>query len=380
MKMNRIENRNNSISFLKEYIHKNNIKHINLYLDSLNHFIRSFVVSYGTLQDSTGREISGLYTSIKSLLSIVKILSYDIGVDTNNITIYSAMEQGRSKKFKSIMKEYKENRPKPSIATLADIERNEAFKYNIQEFETFLSLLFPDLILFHINNIEGDFLLAYIYYKYMNESDLNIIISTDKDFYQLMSNPNTLVFDPLSNQIVHTGNFNNKLKIEKIPINIEDLPLFKTLTGDKSDNIKGVTGKITAAKVINILKETSPNHKIGDINDFWVLLNNYLDTNKKKHLKVFDKIVESKDNFNTAYTIMNLEKENVLKMLSTTNILDITAVMNKPNTITEEERIENMKKLSKFFEDHSFDYDLLLTTKRYILHNNNTPKMFGWNG
>ncbi|MGC8691390.1 MAG: hypothetical protein ACP5SP_08170, partial [Caldisericum sp.] len=166
---------------------------------------------------------------------------------------------------------------------------------------------------FHVNNIEGDFLLSYIYYKNYQQDALNIIISTDKDFYQLMSNKNTMVYNPLTDDIVTKDNFLEKLKISKSTLDINNFLLLKILMGDKSDNIPGITGINTSVKMINIILSENNYKEILNLDDFLNMVNDYVDK-KPNHLKVFDKLLENKEHFKLSSKIMDLSENNVLEM------------------------------------------------------------------
>ncbi|OGB83457.1 DNA polymerase I [candidate division TM6 bacterium RIFCSPHIGHO2_12_FULL_32_22] len=64
-----------------------------------------------------------------------------------------------------------------------------------------------------------------------------VIISSDKDLYQLLDNDKIFVFDPFKDEI-----FDQKKYEEKLGYSIKKLPFYFSLLGDTSDNIPGVRG------------------------------------------------------------------------------------------------------------------------------------------
>ncbi|MGC8701330.1 MAG: hypothetical protein ACP5R3_06975, partial [Thermoplasmata archaeon] len=152
----------------------------------------------------------------------------------------------------------------------------------------------------------------------------------------------------------------------KSTLDINNFLLLKILMGDKSDNIPGITGINTSVKMINIILSENNYKEILNLDDFLNMVNDYVDK-KPNHLKVFDKLLENKEHFKLSSKIMDLSENNVLEMLSTTNVLDITSIIDNYSK-QQDNKNENLKKLSELFEEHNFDYDLLLAIKKYILN------------
>lgn len=353
---------NNNLEILTQL--SNGKKQIVLLLDVLNHFIRNFVASYGLLQDNAGNDVSALYNSITSLIAIVRNIKSNTA--QLPIKIFASSEQGRSPVFKEIMKEYKQNRPKSTITSVEDMERSEAFKTNIKEFEDFLRYLYPVVQLFHILNIEGDFLLAYILHKIYNKDNLYIIISTDKDFYQLISD-NVVILNPIQNIIISKENASEMLKL-KTNLDVKYYHILKTLTGDKSDNIKGLTGNITAAKIINsVLPYLEGN------TDFESFLNAIQQNIKQFNGKVYRNILEQQDYLRKSHKIMDLSEKNIYNLLTTANIVDIESIFeNNEHNGSQEIQIAEINEL---YKKHNFDFDLLIRTKRAF---SNANTIFGY--
>ena len=88
---------------------------------------------------------------------------------------------------------------------------------------------------YEYENTEGDDLIAY-YVKNKKENEKIVIVSSDKDLTQLISDT-VIIYNPRIKDYITKDN-----SIEKIGITHENVVLEKILCGDASDNIKGVKG------------------------------------------------------------------------------------------------------------------------------------------
>ena len=79
--------------------------------------------------------------------------------------------------------------------------------------------------------MEADDLMAYLTHKLPG---LNIVITTDKDLLQTVSD-NTIVYNPIKKKEVTLNNFEDYTGVKK-----EYYISFRAITGDKSDNIPGI--------------------------------------------------------------------------------------------------------------------------------------------
>lgn len=137
---------------------------------------------------------------------------------------------------------------------------------------------------YEFENVEGDDIISY-YVKNKKENENVVIVSSDKDLTQLISET-VVVYNPRLKDFVTKDN-----SIEKIGITHENVVLEKILCGDSSDNIKGIKGmgeqtlmkyfpeikseKLELDSIINRSKELLEERK----------------NNKKKPLMVLENIV-----------------------------------------------------------------------------------------
>jgi len=86
------------------------------------------------------------------------------------------------------------------------------------------------------DGVEADDIMAYITTNLLKEDEQAVIMSTDKDFLQLV-NDSTIVWSPTKKKM-----YNTKMVKEEYGIESKNLLLYRVLDGDKSDNIPGVYG------------------------------------------------------------------------------------------------------------------------------------------
>tara|TARA_Y100000401_G_C8224567_1_gene175019 strand:- start:76 stop:663 length:588 start_codon:yes stop_codon:yes gene_type:complete len=96
--------------------------------------------------------------------------------------------------------------------------------------------MFPD-------RMEGDDVVAWL----SDQDGESVIVSADQDMYQLITS-STKVYNPIKKIEVNNINFE-----DVTGVSIDNYVLYKSLIGDKSDNIKGLprVGKKTAIKYIS---------------------------------------------------------------------------------------------------------------------------------
>ena len=185
---------------------------------------------------------------------------------------------------KAIYSEYKQNRKKP-----------DASSHNNKTNQ----LLCLIRILYHtpvcqvfISKCEGDDIIAQLCNDNFKEHK-KIIVSTDKDFYQLL-NDNTTIFSPVTKVYI-----NSNIVAHKYNIAAENFALYKALTGDPSDNIKGIKG-LGQKRVLKFFP---------DIRNTKLCLNDIrnLCLEKQNTNKIYSKILNDFNHIRTNLSIIQLE-------------------------------------------------------------------------
>jgi 5'-3' exonuclease len=174
-----------------------------------------------------------------------------------------------------------------------DLERVEMLKQKIQV-QNYLDELYVRQV--EVDLIEADDLIAQYILRSKSDDEEIIVFSRDKDYLQLIS-------DKVSVMTSDSAFFVNKEEYEsKYGHIIDNELLFKCFEGDKSDKIEGVKG-ITRETLIkyfpNIKKEKYLYSR---------LVEESLEAQKKKKLKIYDKVLESESILYRNARLMNLKK------------------------------------------------------------------------
>ena len=146
--------------------------------------------------------------------------------------VYITFDNGHSPLRDKLLPEYKEHRQNISY----DRESLFAQKAVIMKILRMLRIKY----LFDKNNstgFEGDDLLAYLYFKKVNKECLVTIVSTDKDFNQLLTTDRVKIFNPRKEEYVRQTNCESLFGYT--PYETVD---YLSLVGDSSDDIPGFPG------------------------------------------------------------------------------------------------------------------------------------------
>ncbi|MNW28090.1 DNA polymerase I, thermostable [compost metagenome] len=183
---------------------------------------------FGTLQmiqsylkESEGKYKNKMLDSLRLFYKNPELLFNDV------VTCWDA---GKSKQRMTLFPEYKANRKKE--------DRTEEEKAIYAQFIDQMEQLHKVLPVFGIRSVkvkgwEGDDL---IYVASQLTDDVCVIVSTDKDMLQLVSDK-VLVWSPFKEKLITPSNFQAETGLPQ-----ESYLHYRTLVGDSSDNINGVKG------------------------------------------------------------------------------------------------------------------------------------------
>jgi DNA polymerase-1 len=148
------------------------------------------------------------------------------------------------------------------------------------------------------DNIEADDVIGYLAKQVIKEDEGALILSSDKDFLQLVSD-NIHVWNPLKKQKIDK----DKLK-ELYGVHAENFIWYRVMDGDKSDNIDGVKGcgLKTLLKRLPVL-ETDARLTVDELMR--------LAEEQKGEYKVFQTILDSKKIIERNFQIMQLENPDI---------------------------------------------------------------------
>ena len=256
-----------------------------LLIDGLNTFIRSFAVSPVTNDD--GIHVGGITGFLMSIGFAIKTLQ-----PTRVIICFDG--KGGSQRRRKIFPDYKANR-----LVRTKLNRTNAFNDKDSEDQNMKMQLgrlvqYLDHLPVQIlapQNIEADDAIAYISKQLLTDSKI-FIMSSDKDFIQLVDD-RIAVWSPTKKKLY----FKNDVE-EDYKLPAHNYLLYRTLTGDKSDNIPGIrgTGITTLQKRLPIL-----------FSDEKVTIDSLIEECKDSKIKVMQTISESKEQLELNYKLMQLD-------------------------------------------------------------------------
>ena len=201
-----------------------------LLIDGLNTFIRAFSVN-PSLNDN-GSHVGGLVGFLKSIRFAINKFK-----PTRCIVIFDG--KNGSKPRQKIYSQYKAGRKVRSRLnrnvdwTLAPQDESESMKLQLGRLVEYLEHL--PLTLLVMDSLEADDIIGYVTNVTLKDSKCTIM-STDKDFYQLVTD-RVQLYSP-TKKIV----YDNELVKKEFGIYPQNVLTCRTIDGDKSDGIPGVKG------------------------------------------------------------------------------------------------------------------------------------------
>ena len=205
-----------------------------LVIDGLNTFIRSWSTA-PNLNDN-GDHIGGIVGTLKSIGYAIRTIN-----PTRVIIVFDG--KGGSQSRKEIYSGYKSERGKNKIKMrlnrAATVEMNPeeesaSMKRQMTTLGELLSVL-PVTIMIY-DGIEADDVMAYIATTLKQENEKVVIMSSDKDFLQLV-NKDVSAYSPSKKKMYDINGV-----IEEYGFHPHNFINFRMIDGDKSDNVEGLPG------------------------------------------------------------------------------------------------------------------------------------------
>jgi DNA polymerase-1 len=257
-----------------------------LIIDGLNLFLRNFAIL--NYINEHGVHIGGLSGFLRSLGFLINQI--------NPTSVYIVFDGiGSSSNRKNLVPEYKSNRNTGKLVNweaFDDIEEENDAKINqISRLIHYLKCIPVKTI--SMDKVEADDIIAYLSKHFEKENNSKVfIVSSDKDFLQLVTD-NITVFRPTEKEF-----FTPKKIKDKFGLPAENFLLYKTLLGDKSDQISGIKG----------LGEKGIFKKFPELQNQILTLEDIFDIceNKYKEHVIYSRVILEQDNISKNYLIMNL--------------------------------------------------------------------------
>ena len=260
-----------------------------LIVDAMNTLIRSF--SLLKAMNPSGAHIGGLVGFLRSLGYVTRIFD-----PTRVLIVWDG--KGGSSNRKNIDPNYKAQRATSRITHwgLYDNKEEETEALIGQLFRTQDYLECLPLQQIVIDKLEADDIIAYLAKRASNAEKKVTIVSSDKDFYQLIDK-NIQVYAPVKKKTFTMNNIK-----EEIGVLPQNYNIVKALLGDNSDNIPGVKG--LGIKTILSEWKSFTYDKNASLQDIYDHCETQLDQEKPK--KIFAKILHNWNRVMTNFELMNL--------------------------------------------------------------------------
>jgi len=270
-----------------------------LFVDGLNTFIRNWC-AIPTLNEN-GNHVGGVTGFLKSIGAVIRYLK-----PTRVVLIFDGV--GGSQRRRKLYPQYKAQRkPIVHVNRTYDLETPEQSQENRNNQLVALMnmLIHLPVTLISIDNVEADDVIAYASEWTVKQGGKAIILSTDKDFYQMISE-HIHLWHPIKKK-----NYTIETVVEDYKILPDNFVLYRALTGDKSDNVPGVKGigeikpnGKTASKLLKYYPEFST-HSI-DLKFIYERAEKH-----QKESKLYQSILNSKDIIERNLTLMTLRDVNI---------------------------------------------------------------------
>jgi len=252
-----------------------------LIIDGLNTFIRCWS-SIPTMNDD-GDHVGGVTGALKSI-------GYAIRQTQPSRVVVVFDGKGGSQRRKKAFGGYKAQRDKNKLRVnraYADLMNDEDERESMKRQFVWLNEMLYGLPITTMiyDGVEADDVMAYITTQILKEDEQAVIMSTDKDFLQLV-NDTTIVWSPTKKKM-----YNTSLVKEEYGIESKNLLLYRVLDGDKSDNIPGVYG-CGIKTLVKRFPEITGDEKLS-VDDLFDLCETKIEETKGK-IKIYKDILKSK--------------------------------------------------------------------------------------
>ena len=283
-----------------------------LVIDGLNTFIRSWTTNPTMNED--GDHTGGVVGSLKSI-------GYQIREFNPTRCIVTFDGKDGSKSRKKIHEGYKAGREKNRFRVnrqyqgMMDEEQERlSMKQQFIWLNDVLDYLPLQTMIY--DGIEADDTIAYLTKHTQDDLDGEVVIvSTDKDFLQLVTEK-VKVFSPTKKKL-----YDRQMVFDEYGIWPQNILLYRTLDGDKSDNIPGIKG-CGLKTLLKRFPELSED-KLITHDDFFQMCEE-----KQGKIKLYDDILKAKDQLLMNKRLMELKEPHIptnqkLKILDRFNQNDI---------------------------------------------------------
>lgn len=324
-------------------------------VDGLNCFIRHFMVNES--MNAKSEPIGGVVGFIRFLDIMIQRFSpgklivvwENGGPCPRRKRISPAYKQGRGK-----IKEFRGR--KNGTGSIKDVLRNDT-ESKIKQLSLLYQLLkkTPVCQIF-IKDTECDDIIGYlIKYHFKKEDREKLIVSSDKDFYQLLDDSTVKQYDP-ARKITLNGDY----VTEKFGITPNNFCLARSFEGDPSDNIEGVPGVGLKTLSKRFSGFADPNVDL-TIDNVLAQAGSLLKEKKSSKLKSPREIIQAESMIRRNWKLMYLDSSN----LSASQIEKVVGTLEQHEP--KFDKLGLIKEIAKAGMNMSFDFERFSSNIRQCL-------------
>ena len=313
-----------------------------LVVDGLNTFIRAYAASPVT--NENGEHVGGISGTLLSIGHAIKAIN-----PTRVIIVFDG--KNGSAKRRKLFSEYKANRKvKIRLNRPESVDGEDNQLQQLMRLVEYLDVLPVTTVV--LDNAEADDIIAYMVEScFHKEGEQVYIMSSDKDFYQLVSK-DVIVWSPTKKKLYFEQDVFDEYGI--YPTNFVT---YRALLGDKSDNIGGVNsiGEKTIQTKLGLLTESNK-----------VTIEELLDFAKLNvgNGKTYQTLVDHEDILRRNVELMQLSESNLnlsIKMRIMELVdkpVDRTAKINFHRMLIEDQMTTAIKNVDMWLKDVTTKLDM----------------------
>jgi DNA polymerase-1 len=257
--------------------------------DGLNTFIRCFGATPAYNED--GDHIGGITGFLYSVGKVVRDFK-----PSRCVIVFDG--RNGSTRRRGIYKDYKANRVNKTKLRRFDHhdssieDEQESMRHQFSRLVSYLDNL--PVTFLALDGIEADDTIAYIAQMYKESCNKITVVSTDRDFYQLVDD-RIQIWSPIKKKMYDT-----EAVMQEFGVHPSNMVIYRSFTGDKSDNIPGVKG-IGAKTILKLIPELSAPAEFG--------LEELFDKSKQlvADSKSYQKILDNSLILEQNYQLMNIK-------------------------------------------------------------------------
>lgn len=285
-----------------------------LIIDGLNTYLRVF--SSVPVISENGEHVGGIIGTLRSIAKEIREFN-----PTRCIVVFDG--KGGSMRRRKLLPEYKENRTgkfKLRREYFSTKEEEDAAR-RMQLIRVIQYLEHMPVQIICMDHIEADDVIANMTMQYFNDKANKIrIVSTDRDFLQLVSDQ-VEVYSPVKKKL-----YSLKEIEEEFGIHPKNYLLYRTIDGDTSDNISGVSGI-----GLKTLKKYFPEIAEKELDleyliDTSIKNNTRQEKRKKEVPKIYQTIIDSRSILERNMDLMQLQDTDI----SSNSKVRIVEMMQQP--------------------------------------------------